>query len=131
MNREEERPAPSPPTAGDDADRRAGGLLRALAVAAALLIGVAAGIVIAVMLDLGSSPICDDVGGALTPTEDCYDITSGEKPVVLGLGWIGGVLGAVAALAFLRFTFKGRGGKLALMLAGAAIVFAGASLALG
>jgi hypothetical protein len=122
-------PAPAEPaaTAGDG---RAGGGMRALAVLAALILGFAAAVVIAVMVDVGSSPICEDVGGVSAPTEDCYDMSSGIKPVVLILGWAGGVLGVAAALAFLRVAFTGRGGRLALQLAGAAILLAAISIAI-
>lgn len=120
-------PPPPPPTDSD----RLSGPLRALAIVGAIVMAFAAAVVIAVMVDLGSSPICDDVRGPLGPTEDCYDISSTAKPISLVLGWAGGVLGVVAALALLRVTFTGRGGRLALQLVGGAVVLAALSLIIG
>ena len=105
--------------------------MRVLALIAAIVIGFAAAIVIAVMVDLGSSPICEDVGGAAAPTEDCYDISSTAKPISLVLGWAGGVAGVLAALALLRVVFTGVGGRLAVQLSAAAIVLSGLSLIIG
>jgi len=105
--------------------------MRALAVLFAIVLGFAAAIVIAVMVDLGSSPICEDVGGALTPTEDCYDISSTAKPISLVLGWGGGVLGVIGAIMLLRFAITSRGGRLAVQLAVAAIVLSALSIVIG
>jgi len=118
---------PADPPEARDPDKASGGI-RALAGLAALVIGFAAAVVITVMVDLGSSPICDDVGGAAFPTEDCYDISSGIKPVSLVLGWAGGALGVLAALAFLRVAFTGFGRSIALKIAGAAIVLSAISI---
>jgi hypothetical protein len=124
-------PPPPPPTRADDGDSGgASGVLRAFAVLGALIVAFGAAIVIAVMVDLGSSPICDDVGGALFATEDCYDVSSTAKPFSLVLGWAGGVVGIMAALALFRFTIRGSGGRLALQLLGAAVVLAGLSIAI-
>jgi hypothetical protein len=121
-------PAPPPPPADDG---KASGAMRALAVLLALIVGFGAAVVIAVMVDLGSSPRCDEVGGALAPTEDCYDISSTAKPISLVLGWVGGVLGVLAALAFLRLCILGVGGRLAAQLTGAAVVLSALAIAIG
>ena len=128
------RPAatpPPPPPPEPVVDKKASGGMRALAVLFAIVLGFAAAIVIAVMVDLGSSPICEDVGGALNPTEDCYDISSTAKPISLVLGWLGGVLGAVGAILLLRFAITSRGGRLAVQIAVAAIVLSTLSIVVG
>lgn len=124
-------PAATPPPPAPVVDEKASGGMRALAVLFAILLGFAAAVVIAVMVDLGSSPICEDVGGALNPTEDCYDISSTAKPISLVLGWAGGVLGVIGAIMLLRFAITSRGGRLAVQLAVAAIVLSALSIVIG
>jgi hypothetical protein len=123
---------PPPPPREPVVDEKASGGMRALAVLFAIVLGFAAAIMIAVMVDLGSSPICEDVqGGALNPAEDCYDISSTAKPISLVLGWLGGVLGVIGAIALLRFAITSRGGRLAVQIAVAAIVLSALALAVG
>lgn len=137
MNDQPQQPAPQqpaappPPPAAPTDDGKASGGIRALAGLGAIVIGFGAAIVIAVMVDLGSSPICEDVGGALAPTEDCYDISSTAKPISLGLGWAGGIIGVLAALALLRVAFTGVGGRLAAQLSGAAVALSVLSIVIG
>jgi hypothetical protein len=105
--------------------------MRALAVLLALVVGFGAAIVIAVMVDLGSSPRCEDVGGALFPTEDCYDVSAAAKVISLALGWVGGVLGVAAAVALFRLAILGVGGQLAARLTGTAVALSALSIIIG
>lgn len=103
--------------------------MRALAVVLAIVLGFAAVIVIAVMVDLAGGPICDDVAFTpLGPVEDCFDVSSTGRILALITGFAGGVLGVLATLTWVAVAFTGRRVKLAVQLSIAAVVLVAISL---
>jgi len=124
-------PPPPPPTASTGKSDRIGRGWRALAVLLGLALAFAAAVMILLAIDLVERPVCEDVGGALNPTEDCFDVSSAQKTISMVLAWPAGVLGAIAALMSLYLAATGRRGRLVLQLAGAAIVLGGLSILIG
>jgi hypothetical protein len=91
----------------------------------ALVIGIVCAVAVAVMVDVGDTPLCEDVTSAqqIVGGYECYDFSGSVKPIVVGAGWIGAVLAGVAAFLALGFAILGRGGRIVLATAGAAAVF--------
>ena len=116
---------------------KAGGGWRALAVLLAIILAFGAAVIIAVMVDLGSQPRCDDTAALVKKAATtsgkvtCFDVSSTQRVITLGLGWIGGVLGGLAALLALAFAITGRRGRLLVQVTAAAIIFSGLSILIG
>lgn len=116
-------PAAPPPRA--PREDVAGVGLRIGAGVLALVIGIVCAVAVAVMVDVGDTPLCEDVGSAQafgTVTE-CYDFSGSVKPIVVGAGWIGAVLAGIAAILALGFAIRGRGGRIFLLTTAAAAIF--------
>jgi hypothetical protein len=97
----------------------------------ALLLALAAAIVIVTMADLGGTPTCEDVlsGAAAVPADrECFDGSAAQKTISVILGWPGGILAALAALAALAFAFTGKRGRLVVQLSVAAVVLVAISI---
>ena len=116
---------------------KAPGSMRALAVVLAIVLAFGAAIIIAVMADLGGRPRCDDTAAIIKAAAThagkvkCFDVGATQQVITLGLGWVGGVLGGIAALLALAFAITGRRGRLVLQLTAAAIVLSGLSILVG
>jgi hypothetical protein len=104
--------------------------LRIGAGALALVIGIVCAVAVVVMVDVGDTPICEDVTAAQVQVGgyECYDFSGSVKPIVVGAGWIGAVLAGVAALLALGFAVRGRGGRIFLMTTAAAAIFLAISI---
>src|SRR5688572_4390360 len=116
-------PPARPPTTGSASEDRAGGSWRVLGLVLALALASASAVMVAAMLDIGSTPTCEDVlsGAEPLPADDeCFDGSSSQKVVSLVLGWPSGVLAGIAALLALSFAFSGRRGRQLVMLTAAA-----------
>jgi len=86
-------------------------------------------------IDFGDRPTCADVElrQAKLPADDekCYEGTSSAKTAQVVLGWVSGVLAAVAALVGLFYAHTGQRSQLLLQLTGVAILIGGASILIG
>lgn len=119
--------APPPPRAGADAATGVG--LRIAALVLALVLAVFSAVAVVVMVDVNDTGTCDDIDVAqIAGSYECYDFSSSIEPVVLGAGWIGAVLAGAAAILALAFTVRGRGGRLLLIVTGAAAAFLAVSI---
>lgn len=122
-------PPPPPPTATSQEPSGPATGWRVIASLWFVLTLAIAGIGIAVMVDLGSSPICADVGRIpLGPVEDCYEISSAEKTVGLVLGWSGSLLVLLSGGLSVLFAITGRKGALAAALGVAGFVLCAVTL---
>jgi hypothetical protein len=113
---------------------KSNGALRALAVVLALVLILGAAIMIIAMADISGTPTCEDIeaGRAAVPADgECYDGSSAQKTIAVILGFAGGGIGAIGALAAFAFTFTGRRGRLVLVLTGLAVVLSGISIGIG
>ena len=130
--RSDSEAAPPPPAeavAPTGGDGKAGIGLRIGALALALVLAVVCAVAVAVMVDVNDTGTCDDVDvSQVSGTYDCYDFSSSIKPLVLGAGWLGAILTGAAAILALAFTIGGRGGRLLLMVVGAAAVLLAVSI---
>ena len=103
----------------------------------AIILAFGAAVIIAVMIDIGGRPRCDDITALVQAKPnangkvECFDVGSTQRVITLGLGWIGGVLGGLAALLALAFAITGRRGRLLLQLTAAAAIFVGLSILIG
>jgi len=107
---------------------------RALAVLGILVIAFAAAVMIAVMVDIGGTPTCDDTPRAsIAPGEsvECFSGSSTQKTVSLVLGWPSGVLAAIAAVLLTLYAMTGRRGRLAVQAIGLALILGALSIAIG
>ncbi|MEZ5155413.1 MAG: hypothetical protein R2718_04805 [Solirubrobacterales bacterium] len=128
----------TPPPAGGPARQApravehdtAGVGLRVGAGVLAFVIGIVCAVAVAVMVDVGDTPLCEDVTSArqLVGGYECYDFSGSVKPVVVGAGWIGAVLAGIAAILALAFAVRGRGGRMFLGTTVAAAVFLAISI---
>ena len=91
----------------------------------ALVIAIICAVAVAVMVDVGDTPLCEDVTAsqALVGGYECYDFSGSVKPIVVGAGWIGAVLAGIAVILGLAFAIRGRGGRAFLLTTGAAAIF--------
>jgi hypothetical protein len=137
-------PPPPPPPAAEQqpyappSEPKAGGGMRALAVVLALVLAFGAAVMIAAMVDINDTPRCDDRAALIAKARenpgqkiDCFDGGSAKKAVVLALGFLGGAIGAIAAIVALLFTITGRRGRLLLQLTALAIALSGLSILIG
>ena len=129
---------PPPPPPSDEGTDRAGIGLRLLAVLGALVLAFGAAVMIIVAIDLADTRTCEDlIGDVITGQttvdfgDECFDGGSTEKSISVALSWASGLAAVLAVLAALAFAIRGRGGRLALQLTGAAIAFAALTLAVG
>jgi hypothetical protein len=107
---------------------------RALAVLGALVLAFACAVMIAVMVDIGSTPTCDDIssGQAAVPSDgECFNGSSTQKTISLVLGWPSGVLAGIAAALLLSYAITGRRGRLAVQGIGLALIMGVLSIAVG
>ena len=90
----------------------------------ALVIAIICAVAVAVMVDVGDTPLCEDVTAsqALVGGYECYDFSGSVKPIVVGAGWIGAALAGIAVILGLAFAIRGRGGRAFLLTTGAAAV---------
>ena len=88
-------------------------------------------VMLVAMSDIGGTPTCQEMSsGSASASSDgeCFSGSSFQKAITLGLGWPGGAIAGLAALAALGFAITGRRGRLALRLAGLAVVLGGLSI---
>jgi hypothetical protein len=88
-------------------------------------------VMLVAMSDIGGTPTCQEMSAAAASAssdDDCFSISSLRKAITLGLGWSGGAIAGLAALAALGFAITGRRGRLALWLAGLAVLLGGISI---
>ncbi len=107
---------------------------RALAVLGVLVLGFAFAVMIAVMVDIGSTPTCHDVssGQAAVPSDgECFDGSSVQKTISLVLGWPSGVLAGIGAVLLLLYAITGRRGRLAVQAIGVALILGALSIGIG
>ena len=111
-------PPIEPSKGGGIAGRRVG------AVIAALIFAFAGAVMIVAALDLADGPLCEEVarGEALPEDGECFDIDSTMQTVKTVLTFASGVFAAIVVLAGLFCAFTGRGIRVVLIAAGAAIV---------
>jgi hypothetical protein len=107
-------------------------------VVLALVLAFGAAVVIIAMSDINGKPRCDDTAAIVAKARQnpgkkvrCFDGSAAKKTIVLGLGYVGGIIAALAALLALGFTVTGRRGRPVLMLTAAAIVLIGLSIGIG
>jgi hypothetical protein len=133
---EEVPPAPAPAYTEPPKGDKAGPGLRILALVFALVLAFLAAVMIAVAVDIGDTPTCDDaqqilLAGGTIEGNECFDGSSGAKSASVILAWGSGILGAIAALAGLAFVIMGRRGRLVVQLAVGAIVLGVLSILIG
>jgi hypothetical protein len=91
--------------------------MRVLAVVGGVVLALLGALMIAVMIDIAGTSPCEEVTAG-----ECFDGSAGKKTVVLALGFAG----AAAAIATLGLTLyyaaRDRGGRVAALVALAAIV---------
>lgn len=131
-----EPPSSAPPPEPDE--ERPGRAWRVLAVVLALALAFAGAVIIVVMVDIGSSPRCDDPAAIAQERDEtgeavveCFDGSQLQKVLSLALGWPAGVVAGVAALLALLFAATGGHGLLMIRLTGAAIVLGVLSILIG
>ena len=116
-------PAPAPAAPAAD-DGKAGAGARIGAVVLALVLAIICAVALIVMADVSDKGVCSELDPTtITGTYECYDFSDSVKPIVLGAGWIGGILAGIAALMALAFTIRGRGGRVLMLTTAAAIAF--------
>jgi hypothetical protein len=127
-------PAPAggptePPPRAPEQDT-AGVGLRIGAGVLALVIAIICAVAVAVMVDVGDTPICEDVTASQVQIGgyECYDFSGSVKPIVVGAGWIGAVLAGIAVILALGFAIRGRGGRIFLLTTAAAAIFLAISI---
>jgi hypothetical protein len=94
---------------------------------------------IAAMVDINDTPRCNDPGAIaayhrahpLDRTIDCFDGGQAKKVVVMGLGFAGGAVGAIAAILALAFTVTGLNGRRLMAATALAIVLSGLAILIG
>ncbi len=125
-------PAGAPTTPPPRAPREdtAGVGLRIGAGVLAFVIGIVCAVAVTVMIDVGDTPLCEDVLNTQTfaGATECYDFSGSVKPIVVGAGWIGAILAGIAAILALGFAIRGRGGRVFLMTTSAAAIFLAISI---
>ena len=109
--------------------------MRVLAVLIALVLAFGAAVMILVAIDIGDTATCEEfptlsLAEQLADNE-CFDGSSTQKAISVVLAWASGIVGALAVLAALLFAFTGTRGGLLARLAGAAVVLATLSIAIG
>ena len=111
---------------------RAGvGYWRLAGIVLAPVLAFGCAVMLVAMSDIGGTPTCQEMssGSAIALSDgDCFSGSSFQKAITLGLGWTGGAIAGLAALAALGFAITGRRGRLALRLAGLAVVLGGLSI---
>ena len=111
--------------------------MRVLAVLLFIILALGTYVIIAVMVDLGGRPRCSDTAALLHAAATtqgkvkCFDVGSTQRVITLALGWVGGVLGGLAALLALAFAITGRRGRLVLLLTAGAVILSGLSILVG
>jgi hypothetical protein len=94
---------------------------------------------IAAMVDINDTPRCNDPAAIASyhrshpfdRTIDCFDGGQAKKVVVMGLGFAGGAVGAIAAIMALAFTVTGRNGRRLMAATALAIVLSGLAILIG
>ena len=105
---------------------------RVVGVVLAPVLAFGCAVMFVAMSDIGGTPTCQEaLGSAATPSGECFNGSSLQKAITLGLGWPSGALAGVGALASLAFVITGRRGRLALQFAAVAIVLGGLSIGIG
>jgi hypothetical protein len=120
---------PPPATTATETEKPSGGW-RALAVLLGLALLFAGAVMIAVMVDLGDTPLKDEC--AVDPTcSEYFDGSDTAKTITLVLGYASGAAAGIAALLAFYFAATGRRGRLLLQLTGAAIILGALALIVG
>jgi hypothetical protein len=88
-------------------------------------------VMIVAMGDISDTPTCQDLADATFAAGECFNGSSLQKAVTLGLGWTSGVMAGVAALIALIFVVTGRYSRLTLQLAALAVLLGGVSILTG
>lgn len=113
---------------------RAGAVPRIGVALLVLLFLFAGAVMIAVSLDLGEGPRCEQVfAGEEPPDEDgkCLDASKTAQTISVVLVFLSGIAAAVVVLAGIAFVIRGRGGRLVAIAAAAAIVLGGLGILIG
>jgi membrane-associated PAP2 superfamily phosphatase len=124
-------PPPAPPPASPDAEERAGGGWRALAVILAIALAITSAVYIVAMTELADLPAGADnctppqLGGDCT---EYFDGSSAQKTAKLITGWPAGVLAGIAALVAVYFAATGRRGRLLMQLTAATVALGAISI---
>jgi len=108
--------------------------LRALAVILFLLLLTGGAIMIIAATDIAGTSLCSDITRAdvlRNPNGDCFDGSSVQKVLSVGIGYAGGAVAVIAALMALAYTITARRGRLVVILAVLAIVLSGLSILVG
>ena len=110
---------PIQPSRGDGTAGR-----RVAALVAALVYAFAGAVMIVASLDLADGPLCSDVraGTALPEDGACFDVSSTMQTVKTVLTFASGIAAAVVFCAGLFCVITGRGARIVVVAAGAAIV---------
>ncbi|MCB0875419.1 MAG: hypothetical protein KDB46_04395 [Solirubrobacterales bacterium] len=94
----------------------------------ALVLALVAFAAVATVIDVGDKGVCGDLSNQSRGFYECYDFSNSVKPVVVGAGWIGGVLAGIAAILALAFAVRGRGARVFLGTTASAAVFLAISI---
>ncbi|HET6830080.1 MAG TPA: hypothetical protein VFH44_01900 [Solirubrobacterales bacterium] len=122
-------PAGGPAPGGEGRDERAGVGARVAAVVLALALAIICFAGVTVMTDVADKGLCEELElTRIAGIHECYDFPESAEPVVLGAGWAGSILAAVAAIIALAFAVLGRGGRLLLAVTAAAVVLLAVSI---
>ena len=91
-----------------------GAVRRAIAIVAAVVVGLLGLIVLLVMLNVTGLPLCSD-REALRTAHECIEASSGERAFGIVAGWASVVSAVVAVFFAIRYAGRGTGaGRLAL-----------------
>jgi len=105
-----------------------------LVVILALLFAFAGAVMIAVSLDLGEGPRCEQVTSGEEPPDEngeCLDSSKTTQTLSVVLTFLSGLAAAVVVLAAIFFAIRGRGGRAIAIAAAAAILLGGLGILIG
>jgi hypothetical protein len=127
---------PQPPPA--PAETKHSGWARAGGFVLALIFAFACAVMVAVMVEIGDSPLCDDpqavqeaIRESPGETVECFEGSDTAKTASLILGWPSALLAGIVVLLGLVFTIRGRGVRPLAIAAVAAVVLGGLSILVG
>ena len=88
-------------------------------------------VMLVAMGDIRDTPTCQDLARTPFSSGECFNGSSLQKAVTLGIGWTSAVMAGVAALIALLFVITGRYARLTVQLAVVAVVLGGLSILTG
>lgn len=119
-----ETAAPPPPP-----QAKAGTGWRILAVVLGVVFAFLAAVMVAVMIDIGDTPYCDEPEAL--GAEECYGGSKAEKTIALILGWPSAVAGFLVLPLAIYFAARGVRGRLVIGTAAVALALGGLSILIG